>query len=802
MLPYPGFTLPCQKRCFLTWGVVLGIIAIGLSGDPVSAQPFGQPRFPFDTLPRRIELSPDVTIPEADSTARNHLQQAEAYLAAEEWDEGIETLRRLIAEQGDALLPVVASDPDFPKTLRYLPLRHHAQRVLAGLPAEPLALYRRRVDPQAQRMYQTAVAARDASQLAQLLDEFFISSWGDDALLAYGELMLANGQTAAARAAWSRLLPSRSVSWQSIPAAFFESVRNHAPLRPEDAALLDNWYQRGGEGSRGVYALKPEPPLVEATAQSLRRLWTAQGWIPVLFYPDSQIPPADVAARLALVSILEGARDRAAVEIEEFRQNYGQAVGTLAAKDGNLAEILAGLLAESEGWQAPRLSNAWATFAANPQRSGRTAGEIDISTPAWNMPLAEVRLPDPRIGVRLGLRPRRVAEDSEQLLSYHPVVVGNRWFYCNEHQIFGFDLATGKPLWAAGPGRPAGELYRTAQMDRIPMSIQSLLGVPRYTLTVHGDRLYARMGLPITMPMTSRRLPLRGQSQLVCLDLAAQGALLWEYTPETSDWVLEGTALSDGARVYVGMRRSSTRAHAHVACFDADNGQLLWRTLVCSAATPGAGNVDEASHNLLTLADGMLFYNTNLGAVASLETATGKLRWITRYPRAEPNAPLDPGDNPAHYYRDLNPALYHQGKLFVAPADSPGIFALDATSGLLIWESSHRQDAVHLLGVAEGHLIATGDKVYGFAVHGGRLDYEYPAENHLPNGFGRGLLVGSTVYWPTRDELYALDAATGTPVRQPIPLDPRGVRGGNLVLAADFLLIAGSNKVWGFELPP
>ncbi len=767
-------------------------------------------------MPRRIELSTEVTIPEADSTARNHLQQAEAYLAAEEWDEGIETLRRLMAEQGDVLLPLAVVDPAFPKTQRYLPLRDHVQRVLAGLPPEALAIYRRRVDPLAERMYATALAQRDRAQLARLIDEFFCSSWGDDALLAYGELALEQGHAAAARSAWSRLLPLREESWRTIPAAYFESIRLHAPLSPQDAKSLDTHYEKSTAAGVPAYQLKAAP-LAPEVSQSLGRLWVARGWAPQLFYPESEIPPAQVAARLALVSILEGSRDRAAAEIARFRQTYGDASGTLAAKEGSLAETLESLLAASDDWKSPATEPDWRTFAENTRRNGVASGDIDISAPAWSLPLKKVTLPDPDIGARLGLRPRRVAETSADPLSYHPVVVGNQLFYANEHQVFGFDVASGKPLWAAGRDRPEGEIFRTAQFDRVPTRIQSLLGVPRYTLTVHGHRLFARMGSPITVPMTSRRLPLAGQNQLICLDLAAQGSLLWQHTPETSDWSLEGAPVSDGARVYAGLRRGGLRSQAHVICFDADSGAQLWKTLVCTSATPGGGNVDEATHNLLTLADGRLYYNTNLGAVAALDAADGRLRWVARYPRAEGRSPLDPEDKPAHYYRDLNPAVYHGGRLFAAPADSPGIYAFDAHTGLLLWESSHRPDAVHLLGVAAGHLIATGDKVYGFSVQGGRLNYEYPAENQLPNGFGRGVLIvdapaggtpaggteaGGVVYWPTREEIYPLDAATGVPIRQPIALEPRGVEGGNLIVAQNYLLIAGSEKIWAFRLPP
>ncbi len=779
--------------------VLAWLVAIG--PRPVAAQFEVRPFLPLQPQFQRVELSHEVTVPEADSEARAHLQQAMEYLAASQWDEGIETLRRLMAEEGAALLPVRATDTGDSQVTRYVPLRSHTQRLLAALPSEALELYRRRVDPLAERMYQAAVANRDLAALQRLLDEYFASSAGDDALLVAGDLALESGDPAAARTAWRRLLPVPDTAWDTIPAGLFDEVRHRSPLRAEEAKLLDDWYRRDESHREGVYRLldAQRPPEV---SQALKRLWTGQGWLQVVFYPDPQIPAAEVAARLVLASILEGSQDRAAAELDAFRRQYGEAMGRLAGTEGNLAEILGRLLAESREWTLPPRPRDWPTFAGNGQRNAVARADVDFAGPAWSVALPKVRLPDPEIATRMELRPRRVAESTGDLLSYHPAVVGRQVFYCTEHQVFGFDLRTGKPLWKAGSERPAGEIYRTAALDRAGTRLQSLLGVPRFTLTVQGSRLYARVGSPLTSHISSRRLPLRGQNHLICLDLAAQGALLWEYTPETAEWSLEGAPLTDGVRVYAALRRSGVRSQAHVACFDADSGQQLWRTQICSAATPGGGAVDETTHNLLTLHRGTLFYNTNLGAVAGIDTVDGSIDWLARYRRAEPSSPLDPNEKPAHYYRDLNPAVYHAGRIFVAPADTPAILALDAATGMLLWESSHRGDAVHLLGVAGGRLIAGGDKVYGFDVQGGRLEYEYPAENHLPNGFGRGILVDGAVYWPTRQEIIVLDAAAGVPIRQPIRLDIRQVQGGNLVVANDHLLIAGSETLWAFALPP
>ena len=66
--------------------------------------------------------------------------------------------------------------------------------------------------------------------------------------------------------------------------------------------------------------------------------------------------------------------------------------------------------------------------------------------------------------------------------------------------------------------------------------------------------------------------------------------------------------------------------------------------------------------------------------VFDIDTESGDLVWVTRYPRvgverSNPNQPA------WHAFRDLNPCVLNRGIVFAAPADSEQILALDAASG-------------------------------------------------------------------------------------------------------------------------
>ena len=61
-------------------------------------------------------------------------------------------------------------------------------------------------------------------------------------------------------------------------------------------------------------------------------------------------------------------------------------------------------------------------------------------------------------------------------------------------------------------------------------------------------------------------------------------------------------------------------------------------------------------------------------------------------------------------------------------------------------------------------------------------------------GYGRGLLAGDYVLWPTREKIYVFDQQTAR-LKKEIELAPLGVRGGNLLVADGRLLIATPSEL-------
>lgn len=741
--------------------------------------------------PAQVELSSAVHVDEVDNAIRAQLVRVRACVADQQWDEAVETLRQIMENPGGKVIGITDR--------HYVNLTDYCHAQIAALPPAALALYRGRVDALAQKWYEQGLADRDPARLAAVVSQLFCSSWGDKALLVLGDMALEQGQHGRARGYWEKIFEHPP---ESVPAARFEAARQQAGRTPAERARVDAWYRLDNSTEPPVYRLRHDSSLPDEDGAALVRYWKDAGLEPTaLAYPATRLPPADIRARLVLASILEGSLERAAGELEAFTARHASAEGVLGGRRVQYAPALASMLEAAATWPARPAQTDWLTFAGSQARNLVPPQPLDLA-PEQAWPAIDLGMPIAAdVTNSRAFSSRRVAEDVQGLLSYHPVVVGNLLLFNNQTQIFAYDLNTGRPAW--NDTKP--DFYHFDNNLPPVSRLNRGLGVPRFTMTVCQGRLYARMGSQVTG--RSLESPDTSAGQLICLDLTAQGRLCWKpIVPDDDKWSFEGAPVVEGTNLYVAMRKSDVCPQEHIACFDAETGHRKWRTLICAAETPAGGLAEEMTHNLLTLEEGTLYCNTNLGAVAAVSAADGQTQWITLYTRAKRAIPFGEGRRAAHFYRDLNPCVYHRGLLMVAPSDCEEIFAVDASSGRLVWETHLAEDTVHLLGVGAGNLLASGDRLWWIDAAGGKVVGRWPDET--PHGYGRGVLTDGRVYWPTREALYVFDQKLSSrqqvaPLRDPIPLaEIRQASGGNLIPADGMLLIAAANKIYGFRQSP
>ena len=806
-------------------GFVLAYLVTSIvGGSAASAQLSLSPRF---------NISENVRVDEIDNQALGQFQRIDELVAAEQIDEALETLDRVTDEHRRKLIAV---EPG-----RFVSLGTYRQIRLAALPSAVLKAYRRRVDPQAETAYRRAMESHDVRALERIVRDWFCSTWGDDAALALGELMLERGNYNAARRFWLSLFET---PMPAVESATFEAARGDAALAADEVKLLDKFYTKptaplpreevpieGDEES-----LPPKPPaaakswyvanrdawaeMTDAESAALVKLWKSRGLIGSrLAYPGTNLSLADVRARLILVDMLSGDVASAAEKLSAFRRLHPAAIGKLAGQDGPLAERLATLVTQARDWPRPTKSNVWSTFAANQHRGGQTVGRlampVALGKPAWRVAIGKPLAANIESDRQIIQRQPRIGETWNGILAYHPLTDGQRVFVAHAEGISAFDGATGRPLW----GTPSGDSLTAADAlifrddgFSLPKTNQWTSGVPRFTLTLHADRLIARVGPPATsLPTESRAVPATARSKIVVLDVSPTGQGRLAVDPiELDDELLafDGTPVTDGRSLYAVLRRSDVRPEVLVACYDLQTNppRERWRTSVAAAETPGSGQVYELTHNLLTLDGDTLYFNTNLGAVAALATDDGDVRWLHTYPRVK-LGDLRRLSDTGHFYRDLTPCVVHQDAVIVAPFDSPAIMLLDAATGAARWSTDAAPDAIHVLGVNGDTLWASGDRLYAIDIRSGQFRGRWPeAVQSEPRGLGRGAIVGDVVLWPTRHELFLIEAnmpdAAKSLVKKQAPIDwsKLGVTGGNLVWSNGRLIVATESEVVAFAL--
>lgn len=729
-------------------------------------------------------------VEEAGNDVRVWLEHVTEFLREKQWTDAVETLRRVMENRGDQLI-VAPVDPQWQSLgfTAFIPVREYCQMQLSAWrwnAPEALAVYRQQVDPLAKRLYDEAIAEGSEAKLQRIVDEMLLSSYGDQAALRLGEMALERGSYDLARRSWESIHPQLRVNGEAA--------------RVLHCSVGRSWWSalRGRDWQSQWAALA-------ATFQTTPR---DVSW-PVC--PDSDIPVSAVMARLVLVSLLEGSAARARLEADLLAQLYPDERGRLGSQSGTWSELINRVLAEAATWPPPPRPEGWPAFAGSPARNGIAATGVDVALrPIWRLPLPLLEDPEDL----LSKQQVRSAESSAALLSYHVAVSQGNVYIAEPDAIRAVRLWDGQPLDASNDATTgdksddANLLYRleSRPTEFIP-GRSAHMGVARCCVTIDANRLFARLGAAWTGGAQS---PVRDsfRSSLVGIDLHTQKLLFDRIVPGAPGWEFESAPLVYGTQLCASLRRRDpASAQVKLASYDVTNGRLIWERVL--GRSNAVGDVlFELVNSPLSLSDDTLYYNSNLGAVVAVRANDGRVRWVCRYPRI----PLDMKEGEAYarsLFRDLTPCLVDRGSVYVAAADSECLFALDSEYGQVQWSTSAglAADVVHLLGVAGDRLIASGDSLYWVDVASGAVLGQFPGSEGgavgqgtpQPRGFGRGLLAGNEIYWPTRDRIHIFGIDSGLPLRQPVELGTLGVQGGNLVICDDVLLIATADELVAFN---
>lgn len=494
--------------------------------------------------------------------------------------------------------------------------------------------------------------------------------------------------------------------------------------------------------------------------------------------PEAQQDPAQLRAQLVLCSLFSGNLVRAERERAAFDALHSQAIGTLAGQQGALSE----LLAEQFVRHRPLL-------LGKPQRD-LTATNLQIERVGWrvSLPPSVLHMMDSDSS----------SNDPGDML---PLVIDGKVFVSNGESVFAWDLKTGRPAWSndnrSAEDVDAAKVYSLAEPVPPKWPVE---GRSWHSLSVVGARLYARLGTPVTGK--AKQEP-NAHSELVGLDIGAgEGKLVWRVAASDIDprdplaasapWCFEGAPTADERRVFAVLRRSLPQEQINVACFDGDTARLLWNRKVGITVASTDETVNSASHLQVTLAEDSVFLSTDAGEIAALDAHDGALRWVRTY---ETDSPFTVRERRRTGH---TPPLYHDGVVYVAPLDSRRLFAIHAESGLLLWQREWPDPIQHLLGIVNDTLVVSGRSLWGI-----RTDRGLPAwpnrqvgfDDPEGSSFGRGVIVGHDVWWPTREELWQVSANNGQILRRLPVKNWTGQIAGHLTAFQKFLLVTHGQRL-------
>ena len=486
-----------------------------------------------------------------------------------------------------------------------------------------------------------------------------------------------------------------------------------------------------------------------------------------LVYPQPVGDAAAYRAKAILAAFAAGDKARATAELAAFAKDHPQAKGRLAGSDGTYSETLAKLL-KGEDFKP---ANAIA----------RTLPRFPAMRPAWKSPI-------PRDVTDKGI-PRPASIPAAKTLAFHPVIAGGFAYIADAARIIAFDLKNGR----------VREVYdrrlekEFSAPDVAEMAIPNLNGAS-FTLTVSDGRIYARTG-STAMRTATPAVGAKLDSAIIAFEVQPDGGLrkLTYFTaPNDGQW--EGAPVVVDGAVIAAYRRFDERGrlvHGIAGYPENPNAKTHLNTEI---AEGDASRANGHRQELLALAGNKVVFTTHTGLTIALERNTGRTAWAFRNP---------PATKPTLALRDLSPPVYSAGKIFIAPTDGDRIFALDAESGRLVWESAPGS-VQQLLGIADGKLIAAMSGphkgIRGYCLTDGSTEEPFGWQNHddpYLATYGRGLARDNAILWPTMEKLYRLNPSDGS-----VQSIPKPGAHGNLAFGEGILIVATPTEVWGYESAP
>lgn len=607
-------------------------------------------------------------------------------------------------------MPVAATAPAAPGR-RFLPVSRVVEAAFSVLPPESIRSYREQFDPVARELLEEGKESHRVEPVRRVAREFFFSSVGDEAAETLGDLHFEQGDYEGALQWWRKIL-------REYPGA------ERAPARVHEKIL----YALRILGREREYDF--EKAAVAGVEDGTSDL---EASVPLVAWRDRPLPPR--------ISRWGGELPRGRPPVlpaSAFRLSWDSWLWSREGlESGYLERASTPLMARGSrvGWGLPShypfvpllvddvlyLSGVFSLYKLDARPGGGSllkeyrkplgadcVGYVEDSDSA----LYTTTIWKREVEAAPGLEdlPREVLvtqyiEDQVRPFHYMNYAVTGK---IPIRGLVAFDAGSGQILWKTGTAEPAppSGAARPREATRPAAA---------------GDEVdpWEDLELPRDPELLEERILHRMQSILGKLGVDRTAALKdFSYN---SPVIIKGGLVVGGGWVQRGYVSSALRA------LDLKTGRLVWETPIVNsgmvertlfgelAREPFAGSLIEEG--------GVLYYLTQLGAVAAVELETGKLLWLSTYdtipvPTTHTQIPVE-----RETFWGANPLLLIGPVLVATPRDSAFLYAFDtgkgpegrAGAGRILWRFANQPEATgslaglrDLLGCYQGRLYLSG----------------------------------------------------------------------------------------------
>ncbi|MBI2923934.1 MAG: PQQ-binding-like beta-propeller repeat protein, partial [Planctomycetes bacterium] len=391
-------------------------------------------------------------------------------------------------------------------------------------------------------------------------------------------------------------------------------------------------------------------------------------------YPETDLPEAPLAAKWAAGCRRLGDEEGWQAARKKL-EGLGGAKLRLSGKIVTAAEAAEALAKVEPAAARVESADEWPRLGGDNSGTRLTKASSRNEIRLWTWP---DRTPEQMIAQAAAVKQAsRTQQLQVSFMQYYPAVSKGTVVLADGAAVYALSLDTGKPLW----------IY-PEKSDVNQMFMQVLRDAPRIMSMCAPVIANGRVIVNFLPRSVQWQAANPEKTWLSAIDLETSNEL-WSTRDEeklAEDW-FGSPPMVYGGRIYAAVASSGNAAPSvSLVVLDEATGKLLRRTFLCEGMrqNPGWGWMGAVEAPMVAEHGGVIFVNTNIGAVAAVHACTGEILWLTSYvdPVQNPNVriPRRPVDT-SRNGRGLNPMVVHEGRLCCVPGDVDNYCEFDLRTG-------------------------------------------------------------------------------------------------------------------------